>query len=235
MVPLPLPPLVDGPRLQRELDGASLQACKTGVPEAQRAFIVCYQAAVFALLSRLLGHGADVEDLAQETFIRALRALPMQQREAFILMHGEKLDVRAIAVAMDCSVLAAGNHLNEATDRLRHLAGSKLESHASRLASILVHEDVRPRSGSRLAVTRAMRAQAATTSSRLAACVPVSRSSRRPTRPRVSSRKARHPTRSVRGSRRGNRRSRGRRDALCFSCSAHPRCYCCSRASTSRR
>lgn len=77
MVPLPLPPLVSGgPRSQRELDGAQLLACKTGVPEAQRAFIVCYQTAVFALLSRLLGHGADVEDLAQETFIRALRALP---------------------------------------------------------------------------------------------------------------------------------------------------------------
>lgn len=76
MVPLPLPPLAsDSPRLQRELDAAALQACKSGSPAAQRAFIVCYQTAVFALLSRLLGHGADVEDLAQETFIRALRSL----------------------------------------------------------------------------------------------------------------------------------------------------------------
>ena len=31
---------------------------------------------VFALLSRMLGHGAEVEDLAQETFVRAYRAFP---------------------------------------------------------------------------------------------------------------------------------------------------------------
>ncbi|HEY8074095.1 MAG TPA: sigma-70 family RNA polymerase sigma factor, partial [Labilithrix sp.] len=31
---------------------------------------------VFALLSRMLGPGTDVEDLAQETFVRAYRAFP---------------------------------------------------------------------------------------------------------------------------------------------------------------
>jgi RNA polymerase sigma-70 factor (ECF subfamily) len=62
--------------LTTELDEATLRACKNGETQAQRAFVVCYQRAVFALLSRLLGHGSDIEDLAQETFIRALRALP---------------------------------------------------------------------------------------------------------------------------------------------------------------
>jgi DNA-directed RNA polymerase specialized sigma24 family protein len=75
-------------------------------------------------------------DVRYAAFIRALRALPMQQREAFILAHGEKLDVRAIAVAMDCSVLAAGNHLNEATDRLRQLDAVNLDAHVLRLSKI---------------------------------------------------------------------------------------------------
>lgn len=43
---------------------------------AFRAFVVRYERMVFALLSRLLGHGPEVEDLAQETFVRAYRAFP---------------------------------------------------------------------------------------------------------------------------------------------------------------
>jgi RNA polymerase sigma-70 factor (ECF subfamily) len=31
---------------------------------------------VFAMLSRVLGHGPEIEDLAQETFVRAYRAFP---------------------------------------------------------------------------------------------------------------------------------------------------------------
>lgn len=43
---------------------------------AFRAFVVRYERMVFALLSRMLGHGPEVEDLAQETFVRAYRAFP---------------------------------------------------------------------------------------------------------------------------------------------------------------
>jgi RNA polymerase sigma-70 factor (ECF subfamily) len=43
---------------------------------AFRAFVVRYERPVFALLSRLLGHGPHVEDLAQEAFLRAFRAFP---------------------------------------------------------------------------------------------------------------------------------------------------------------
>jgi RNA polymerase sigma-70 factor, ECF subfamily len=59
-----------------ELDRAALERCRAGEPEALRAFVHCYERAVFALLSRMLGRGPDVEDLAQETFLRAFRALP---------------------------------------------------------------------------------------------------------------------------------------------------------------
>lgn len=58
----------------RELDRATLDRCKRGDPLAFRAFVVRYERAVFAVLSRILGRGPHVEDLAQETFLRAFRA-----------------------------------------------------------------------------------------------------------------------------------------------------------------
>ena len=52
-----------------------------------------------------------------------VRALPVQQREAFLLYHGEQLDERGLGVAMDCSVQAATQHLREATSVLSSYAG----------------------------------------------------------------------------------------------------------------
>lgn len=91
-----------------------------------------YQHQPDAATDTLLGEGAN--DPAYVAFIRGLRSLPMQQREAFILCHGEKLDIRAAAVAMDCSMLAAGNHLREASDRLRALAPEEFDARAQRMA-----------------------------------------------------------------------------------------------------
>lgn len=62
-------------RRERELDAALVARCSSGDPEAFRDFVERYQAMVFALLSRLTGRGSHVEDLAQETFVRAHRAL----------------------------------------------------------------------------------------------------------------------------------------------------------------
>lgn len=59
-----------------ELDAATLEKAARGEPLAQRAFVVRHERAVFALLSRLVGRGPHVEDLAQDTFLKALRALP---------------------------------------------------------------------------------------------------------------------------------------------------------------
>src|SRR6187399_1708942 len=58
------------------LDAGVLARCRAQDPMAFRAFVVRYERMVFALLSRMLGHGPDVEDLAQETFVRAFRAFP---------------------------------------------------------------------------------------------------------------------------------------------------------------
>ncbi len=63
-------------RAIEELDGATLVRAQAQDPVAMRALVVRYQRPVFALLSRLVGRGPHVEDLAQEAFLKAFRALP---------------------------------------------------------------------------------------------------------------------------------------------------------------
>src|ERR1041385_9082647 len=72
MTPAVAEPLA--PALTTELARELLVRCKAGDPGAFRAFVVRYERPVFALLSRLLGHGPHVDDLAQETFLQAFRA-----------------------------------------------------------------------------------------------------------------------------------------------------------------
>ena len=67
-----------------ELDDVTLARARRGDADASRAFVRRYERAVFALLSRMLGlagQKALVEDLAQETFLRAFRALPTFRKE----------------------------------------------------------------------------------------------------------------------------------------------------------
>jgi DNA-directed RNA polymerase specialized sigma24 family protein len=58
-------------------------------------------------------------------FIIALRRLPRQQMEAFILNHGEQFNVRLLGVAMDCSTGASTNHLQAAVDALQSITGDR--------------------------------------------------------------------------------------------------------------
>jgi RNA polymerase sigma-70 factor (ECF subfamily) len=64
------------PAMEPELPLPVLEACCRGDAGALREFVVRYERLVFAFLSRTLGAGPRVEDLAQETFLRALRAFP---------------------------------------------------------------------------------------------------------------------------------------------------------------
>lgn len=72
----PFAPMAHAAVRPDELDRATLVRCRSRDPVAFRAFVVRYERAVFALLSRLLGAGPHVEDLAQEAFLRAYRAFP---------------------------------------------------------------------------------------------------------------------------------------------------------------
>jgi len=56
-------------------DRALVEALLAGDQHAPRLLIERYQAVIFALCFRMMGHRQDAEDVAQETFVRALRGL----------------------------------------------------------------------------------------------------------------------------------------------------------------
>ena len=59
------------PELEREV----LVRCRARDPAALRLFVSRYQRMVFAYLSRSMGPGVHVEDMAQDVFLRASQAL----------------------------------------------------------------------------------------------------------------------------------------------------------------
>lgn len=63
-----------------ELDEVTLARAQRGDTAATRALVERYQGPVFALLGRMLLGRAEVEDLAQETFMRVFTALPRFDR-----------------------------------------------------------------------------------------------------------------------------------------------------------
>jgi DNA-directed RNA polymerase specialized sigma24 family protein len=92
-------------------------------------------------------------------FIRALRGLPRQQMEAFILHYGEKLNSRLLGVAMDCSSNAAATHLSAATEALQSINRQQFGALSAALErayktltppETLVHAAVRHETGSLL-------------------------------------------------------------------------------------
>lgn len=56
-------------------DPALVEALRSGDPQAPRLLIERYQGVVFGLCYRMLNHRQDAEDVSQETFLRALRAM----------------------------------------------------------------------------------------------------------------------------------------------------------------
>ncbi|HEY8666047.1 MAG TPA: sigma-70 family RNA polymerase sigma factor [Tepidisphaeraceae bacterium] len=82
----------------------------------------------------LVSH-ATAPDPAYVAFVRALRHLPIQQKEAFILAQGERLDTRQLAIAMDCSTEAAANHLIAARQALLSVAGDTVGALSDRVAA----------------------------------------------------------------------------------------------------
>ena len=80
-------------------------------------------------------HAAGTSALAR--FIVAIRNLPQQQREAFLLHHGERLDLRQVATTMDCSSAAAANHLVMATASLNHLGPAEMARFTAELPGMM--------------------------------------------------------------------------------------------------
>jgi RNA polymerase sigma-70 factor (ECF subfamily) len=128
-----------------ELDAVALEACRTGDVAALRSFVLRYQQPVFAFLSRTLGAGSHVEDLAQETFIRALRALPSfdtagrSRPSTWLLTIAARLAVdyrrkkRVPVQPIDDEHVAVSPHTPE-TERRRMEMGRALSRAARRLS-----------------------------------------------------------------------------------------------------
>ena len=100
---------------------------------------------------------ADMADLQAIAFVKALRSLPPQQREAYLLTHGEQLPPRPVATAMDCSLDASANHLVVATRTLKEIGGAdypRLESAVATAYASLTPEGDETVSVARSAIRR---------------------------------------------------------------------------------
>ncbi|MGC4005901.1 MAG: RNA polymerase sigma factor [Pirellulales bacterium] len=62
-----------------------VDGCLSGQPSAVREFVDRFQGAIFGLCYRMLSHRHDAEDMAQETFVRAIRHLHQWDRTRDIL------------------------------------------------------------------------------------------------------------------------------------------------------
>jgi RNA polymerase sigma-70 factor, ECF subfamily len=66
-------------------DGDAVRLARQGVPSAFDALVTRYQGRIFNLAYRLLRNREDAEDITQEAFLRAFRALPRLRDEgAFV-------------------------------------------------------------------------------------------------------------------------------------------------------
>lgn len=82
----------------------------------------------------LTGQTSNIEYAA---FIRALRALPFQQAEAFLLFEVMGFDLRRSAVTMDLSTTATSNHLDAARKALQALAPQTYDTLLSQLRTLV--------------------------------------------------------------------------------------------------
>ncbi len=129
-----------------EVDRATLLACKAQDRGAFRRFVLAYERAVFALLSRVLGRGPHVQDLAQETFLRAYRAFPRFELDGdarpstWLLTIAVRLALNAkkkLARAAPLSILAAAELADGATpetEGARRELGRAIASAAAELS-----------------------------------------------------------------------------------------------------
>lgn len=67
---------------ERELDAALVKRAQAGEKRAFELLVSKYQRRILRLLGRILYNQSDVEDVAQETFLKAYRALPKFRNES---------------------------------------------------------------------------------------------------------------------------------------------------------
>jgi RNA polymerase sigma-70 factor (ECF subfamily) len=128
-----------------EIDATTLEGCRAGDGAALRVFVTYYQDRVFAYLSRALGAGPHIEDLAQEVFIRACRGLSgfdqagMARLSTWLLTIASRVAIdarrkRRVPVTTIDSDLAIAPETPE-TERRRTEIGRALERAAAELSN----------------------------------------------------------------------------------------------------
>lgn len=83
-----------------EIDAETLALCRQGDRHALKRFVLKYQHGVLAFLSRMTGRGPHVEDLGQEVFLRAYRALPRLELRAGVRLSTWLLKI-AVRLVLD--------------------------------------------------------------------------------------------------------------------------------------
>lgn len=73
----------------------------------------------------VLLRSSPADDIEYAAFVRALRDLPFQQAEAWLLSDALGLDLRRSATTMDLSTTATANHLDAARRALSQIAGDR--------------------------------------------------------------------------------------------------------------
>src|SRR5574344_733986 len=66
----------------RDVDAELLDRVQKGDKRAFDLLVLKYQRKIMRLLARMLNNQAEIEDIAQETFIKAYRALPQFRGES---------------------------------------------------------------------------------------------------------------------------------------------------------
>ncbi len=98
---------------------------------------------------------AGSDDPAFRALVSALRQLPPQQQEAFLLGHAERLGDRLLAVAMDLSTTAATTHLSAADQTLAPLAGGRIDEFHKLIARAW-HDGINPQVAESATIDRAI-------------------------------------------------------------------------------
>jgi RNA polymerase sigma-70 factor (ECF subfamily) len=139
-----------------ELDDVTVARARRGDPGAARALVRCYERRVFAVLTRIVGRkagAARIEELAQETFLRAFGKLPSWQfggprLSAFILTVATRLALDELRTArrwptVELPELEAADRADEAAERAalgRALARALATLPAEQRAAVVLRE-----------------------------------------------------------------------------------------------